>query len=682
LLALLLYVGFTLFLTWPLVTHLGSTIYLSPSRPKGDYTSVIANIRELVHGWHNPFLPGRIHDFNAPYGLPITWVNNVATFASTSILYVLTAIFGATAAVGLFVMLGFVASAMAMFLLVRRFTGSPGIALVIGYAYGFYPYVVANGEHPHHIHGWVFVLMAWRMVELYERPNLRNGLLAGAACLVTLGWTPYFILLGGVLYGTLLVATLVLATWRRRLRPQLAPQLVCLGIVLAFLGLARGLADVDIQAAAVGHASLTDLFAQTARPLNYLVPSGHNPVVGDATRPFLQARGWFDATEKSLYVGVSLALLALVGFVGAVTRLLPRRTVPLVLMFSAVTLIALAFSAPPKVTVAGHIFSFPSYYVWKVESGWRIYERFVMVVMLGLCVVASFGIQALMRGRGPRFRTIALVVVAILVPLDLWSKYEPNTGRLTEPAIYRTLRAEPAGIVAEYPIQPSAFAEDYDELYNQQFHRKPIVNGFPARTVDELRALELARLSDPNTAGALAARGVRYVLLKHRSYIAAIPKPGLPGKGYQLIQRSAFGDLYRVTAVPAAATLAGFEPLAGFGWEEGVAGSRFRWILASPAVLAVSAHCSPCVGEFYFRSDSYNGSRRLTVRQGSRVLAKRKIRTSTDVTFPIRFNRRTKLVFDFSPPPTPIARVMPGSPDRRSLGITVEEPRFAERHSR
>src|SRR5439155_7079755 len=202
LLALLLYVGFTLFLTWPLVTHLGSTIYLSPSRPKGDYTSVIANIRELVHGWHNPFLPGRIHDFNAPYGLPITWVNNVATFASTSILYVLTAIFGATAAVGLFVMLGFVASAMAMFLLVRRFTGSPGIALVIGYAYGFYPYVVANGEHPHHIHGGVLALMAWRMVELYERPNLRNGLLAGAACLVTLGWTPYFILLGGVLYGT------------------------------------------------------------------------------------------------------------------------------------------------------------------------------------------------------------------------------------------------------------------------------------------------------------------------------------------------------------------------------------------------------------------------------------------------------------------------------------------------
>jgi hypothetical protein len=683
--ALLVYGAFTIFLTWPLVTHLDSTIYLSPARPKGDYTSVIANTRELVEGWHNPFLPGRIHDFNAPYGAPITWVNNVATFASTTVLYALTAVVGATAAVGLFVMIGFVASAMAMFLFVRRYTGSPGIALIIGYAYGFYPYVVANGEHPHHIHGWVFVLMAWRMVELYQRPTIRNGLLAGAACVVALAWAPYFILLGGVLFATLLVAALILAAWRGRLRSQLVPQLAGVGIVLAFLGFARGLTAIDVQAAAVGHATLVDLFAQSARPLNYLIPSGHNPVVGDATRPFLQARGWFDATEKSLYVGISIALLALVGVLAAVSRRLPRRTIPLALMFSAVALVALAFSAPPKVTVAGHIVSFPSYYVWKVESGWRIYERFVIVVMLGLCVVAAFGLQALIRGRGPRFTTAVLLLTAVVVPLDLWSKYEPNTARLEEPAIYRTLRAQPAGIVAEYPIQPSAYAEDYDELYNQQFHGKPIVNGFPARTTDELRTLELARLSDPNTAGVLAARGVRYVLLKHRSYIHFIPKPGQPRNGYKLIQRSSFADLYRVTAPPSAPTVAQFEPVTGFGGAEGVAGSGFRWTLASPAVLAVSANCSrsPCAGQFYFRSESFEGRRRrVTVRQGGRVLARRTVSSIRDISFPIRFHRRTKLVFSFTPGPTPIAKVVRGSPDRRSLGITVEEPRFAERHRR
>src|SRR5919108_438185 len=623
----------TLFLTWPLVTHLDSTIYLSPGRLKGDYTSVIANLHELVEGWHNPFAPGRIEDFNAPYGEPITWVANVATFPSTSVLYVLAAIFGATAAVGLFVMLGFVASALAMFWFVRRYTGSAGIALIAGYAYGFYPYVVANGEHPHHIHGWLFVLLAWRMVELYQRPCMRNGLFAGAACVLTLAWTPYFILLGGVLYGTLLLATLVISAWRRALRAQLVPQLVCLGIVLAFLGGLRALAAADEQAAALGSATLVDLYAQTARPLNYLVPNGHNPVFGGITRPFLQARGWFDATEKTLYVGISVALLALVGGLAAVSRRLPRSAIPLALAFSAVTVVALAFSAPPKGQVAGVHVPFPPYFVFKVEHGWRIYERFVMVVMLGLCIVAAFGLQALTQRRGPRVRTIILVAAAVVVSLDLWSKYEPNTSRLTAPPIYGTLRSLPPGIAAEYPIQPSAHAEDYDELYNQQFHEKPIINGFPPRTTDEDRTLEVALLSDPATAGKLAARGVRYVLVKHRQYIEFIPKPGHPGAGFRLIQRSAFADLYRVVAPPAAT----IDAVRGFDIEEGPPRYRLRWGLESPAVLQLRAACSRCVGKFRFRVTSFDDRRRkVTIRQGDRVLLRRVIARPRSFSLPLR----------------------------------------------
>jgi hypothetical protein len=573
-------------------------------------------------------------------------------------------------------MLGFVASALAMFWFVRRYTRSAGIALIAGYAYGFYPYVVANGEHPHHIHGWLFVLLAWRMVELYQRPSVRNGLIAGGACVLTLAWTPYFILLGGVLYATLLATTLVTAAWRRALRAQLVPQLVCLAIVLAFLGVLRALAAADEQAAALGQATLVDLYAQTARPLNYLVPNGHNLIFGGITRPFLQARGWFDATEKTLYVGISVALLALVGGLAAVSRRLPRNAIPLALAFSAVTVVALAFSAPPKGQVAGVHVPFPPYFVFKVEHGWRIYERFVMVVMLGLCIVAAFGLQALTHRRGPRVRTVVLVAAAVVVSLDVWSKYEPNTSRLTAPAVYNTLRSLPPGIAAEYPIQPSAFAEDYDELYNQQFHGKPIINGFPPRTTDEEKALELSRLSFPGTAEKLAARGVRYVLVKRRQYIDYIPKPGHPGAGYKLIQRSAFADLYQVVAPPAAAIV----PVRGFGIEEGASRHRLRWALTSRAILEVRARCSRCVGEFRFRSGSFDDRpRKVTIRQGKRVLMRRVISGTRGFSLPVRFQRHMQLVFEFTPGPQTVADVVPGSTDGRSLGITVQEPRFVER---
>ncbi len=548
LLALLAYSGFTVFLTWPLLIHLDSAIYTSPGRPRGDYTSTIAYLHQLVDGWHNPFLPGTLDNFNAPHGAPIDWVLNVASFASWIVLYPLAVIFGATAAFGIFTMLGFAASAIAMFLLVRRLTGSFGAAVILGFAFGFFPYVVANGEHPHYIHGWVFVLMAWRMIELFERPTVRNGILAGLASLVTIGWTPYFLLLGGVLFATLFASSLVIAAFQGTLQRQLGPQLIAAGIALGFVVLLRGLAAIDAEAAVIGNAPLIDLYLQSARPANLLVPNGHNPIFGDWTRPYLLKHGWYDATEKTLYVGISLCLLALVGGVAALRRWVPERSRLLALVFSAVVFVGLAFSAPPKVGVAGTQIPLPPYFVWQVQSGWRIYERFVIIVMVGLCIVTAIGIQALTRRRGSSARIAIIIAIAILVPLDLWSKFEPNTARLSEPAIYGTLRELPDGIVAEYPIEPREYGLDYDELYNQQFHGKPILNGFPPRGADEARAVSLANLGERTTPGRLAAGGVRYVLLKHDTFNPYSLDPGRPGRDLELIEKSAFADLYLVTA--------------------------------------------------------------------------------------------------------------------------------------
>jgi hypothetical protein len=89
----MLYGGFAVYLTWPLVTNLDSTIYVSPARYRGDYQSIIAYLRETVDGWHNPFVPGRIDTFAAPYGFPSLWVINIASFSSTIVLYALAKVF-------------------------------------------------------------------------------------------------------------------------------------------------------------------------------------------------------------------------------------------------------------------------------------------------------------------------------------------------------------------------------------------------------------------------------------------------------------------------------------------------------------------------------------------------------------------------------------------------------------
>ena len=195
----MVYALFTVFLTWPLLPHLGSAAYLDQTSPHGgDLSGSIAQLRELVDGRHNPFAPGRQHDFDAPSGLGIRWALNLASFSSNGLLYLLALAFGATVAYGVFTVLGYAASGLAMFLLVRHLTRDSWIALVCGWAFAFYPFVVVTGEHPQFVHGWVFVVMFWRFLRLYEEPSMRNGVWAGLASILALSWTQQFILIGGI----------------------------------------------------------------------------------------------------------------------------------------------------------------------------------------------------------------------------------------------------------------------------------------------------------------------------------------------------------------------------------------------------------------------------------------------------------------------------------------------------
>ncbi len=62
-----------------------------------------------------------------------------------------------------------------MFLFVRRLTGHLWISLLAGWAFAFYPFAVVTAEHPAFVHGWPFVLLAWRVLEIWGSPPLGMG---------------------------------------------------------------------------------------------------------------------------------------------------------------------------------------------------------------------------------------------------------------------------------------------------------------------------------------------------------------------------------------------------------------------------------------------------------------------------------------------------------------------------
>ena len=324
--ATLVYAAVAIQLSWPLVTDLNSIIFGA----FGDLTGGMAIMRETVEGHHNPFLPGTLHDLSAPEGRPIEWTQNIAAFSSTSVLYLMTAVFGVVPAFSLFTLSGFVASGTAMFLLARRITGNFFVSLLIGWAFAFYPFpVVKAGGHVHFVHGWPLVLIFWRMLVLHESPTRRNGVLAGLATVIALSWSQYYLLIGGVAFAALFAVGVVAPAIRRRLvAGTVSAHLVAAGIVSAFAAGLVLLAVASGRGTGTEAQTLQALYTYSARPFEYLVPPGGNAIVGDETGPWLQRHiHGSNFAESTLYVGLSMVALSLIALVAAARRrLTPKLT--------------------------------------------------------------------------------------------------------------------------------------------------------------------------------------------------------------------------------------------------------------------------------------------------------------------------------------------------------------------
>jgi hypothetical protein len=665
------YLGFACYLTWPLATGLSDSIYGAPGDPYGS----MAFFRELVEHGHNPFLPGTISQFGAPTGIPIPWPRDLASAPETLTLYLLTAVFGAIPAYGLYTLAGYTLTGAATFLFARRLTGNAWAALIAGWAFSFYPFAAINGRgHPDNIQGWLPVLAVWRMLELMWHPTRRNGLLAGLAVTLCMWWSPYFILFGGILYVAVTTIAL-LAAWRNgSLRATLMPQLIAALVLCVFLAGLGALSTVG-EAEGIGARTHTtpELTFYAARPLEYVLPDVKSPLFGNDTRPYLArypAEG--DGIETTLYVGATVIFLALAALVALVRRRLAPRLAPAVLALTLIAVIGTITSMSPEMRIFGLLIPFPSHFIAQVTTTWRVYSRLVVVVMLALAVLAAVGLDALTRRRGRWVRAAALVLATIAVPLDLWAPQHGNVDKITTPGIYKTLARQPIGLVAEYPLAASS-DNTYSDIFYQSAYGKPLIGGYLEGSFQERLAFSLAVLSSPSTAPRLAALGVRYVLLDATpaSY-GAWPAPGTPGAGLRLIAREPYADLYLVTAHPQTPALAAAGE--GFGETLPTKAGPVNWLERASGTINLVGVCTRCYGMLSMTLASYAQPHEVTILgSGGHVLAHGTVGARGRVAIPLRFSRHTAVHVIATPGPRPVSEVE-GSP---SVSIEVAGLEFA-----
>jgi hypothetical protein len=678
--ATLLYCGYTVFLTWPQVTdptHLLSGIGIS-----GDTGGTTSTIAYSLQHHVFPFLPATLHGQNAPMGVQQPWVTNLEFAPSLVFLYIFSWPFGAIAGANITTWLSYVLSALAMFLLVRRVFRSFATALLTGFAFGFFPWAIDKiYGHFEYMDGFVLVLLAWRMLELIDRPSTRNAVWAGLATAFAMWWTPYFILIGGVEFAVFAVVLVTAGIARRGLVSSIRYLLLTLPpIAVLFLALAA-IAHFGGSSAAGGIRTqpILELYTYSEHAFEWFVPDQFNLFFH--TSGFLTSHlDGSNFSESSLYLGDSVIILAVAGVALAGWRLVkggraavadPR--IRFTLIGGVLALVAAWFSAPPTLPLFGTRIAMPSDVIFHVTSTWRVFTRFVELIELGLCFALALSVQWLVERRRLATGAAVFAVLAAVLVLDLWSR-PPVRAVSTRPGPeYVWLKNHPGGIVADYPLEAATYP-DYTALFEQQFYRHPLFQGYAPNTPSESVKLGLADLAEPGVASYLAALHVKYVIVH----------PGIPAATAQTAARfhyrvrfvSSVGDIWQVGAKPARTLV---ELTSGFWAVEGTPGQEFRWMESTGKITIQDRSCQTrtCTGTLTFGSSSNGVGRMVFVReQGVRrplatLLVPPGAQTPQRVSGIVLHHGRANLTIT-----TNVPAALPSDGDPRQLSVNVQEPKF------
>jgi hypothetical protein len=343
-------------------------------------------------------------------------------------------------------------------------------------------------------------------------------------------------------------------------------------------------------------------------------------------------------------------------------------------VLSLIVVFALITSAPPQARLFGVLIPFPSHFIAKITSTWRVYARFVIVVMLGLSALAGIGLYALTRGRARWLQVAILVCASVLVPLDLWTRSDiTNTVKI--PRAWGVLAKQPSGLVAAYPLTPVG-ENNYGELFYRNIGKKPMINGYLEGTAEEKRALALANLAAPTTGSRLAALGVRYVFLEGAPPGYGLLPPGKPGRGFRLLYEEPYASIYLVTAKPAGPALPA--PGEAFGSDEATPSGTSNWLLQGQGKIELAGACSRCRGVLKMTIISFARPRAVVfASSGGKVLARVAVASPTTVAIPLNFVHRTTVSVAATPGPQSISKTL-GIPDPRSVSVLVGGLSFTE----
>ncbi len=443
------------------------------------------------------------------------------------------------------VLLNFVLSGITMFYLAFALTKNKVSSFFAGIIYAFCPYHFARAwQHLSLSQIQWMPLYILTLIKLQERPNYKSMFLSILALIVVISSEFHYTYFMYVATGLFLLYCFVFykkpdKQYWRLLKMSLI--VVITGIIL-IISTSAGmfLKKAFLQRKTIQPSAWSvvrpfdDLFAQSARPLSYLLPSTAHPVFGKLTESFLGTPIYGESLiEHALFLGWIPLILAFIAFRRwkARRKLIRSGTVPCgdspcdkedfyIGFFIFLAIAAWLFSQPPWWEIGPLKIYMPSFFMYKILPTIRGYCRFGILVMLAIAVLAAFGLKfVLERFRGKKAKTAAASVFFIMVIFEFWN-YPPfkviDVGRV--PQVYYWLKEQTEDFaIAEYPLDADSPNEIYE--FYQTKHEKKIINGTIPGTYANKVARTIRKLSEYTTVKTLKWMGVKYALVHKRGYL-------------------------------------------------------------------------------------------------------------------------------------------------------------------
>ena len=505
-----IYLIFLVIFTGSVITNINTQIYSGP----GDATAGFLWINS-TDDTLNPFV-SYYDNTNYPFGENTSGITLVSYLAYWLPMRIMSFLLNPVAALNITMFAGYILSAMAMYLVIKRFTGRRLIAFTAGFAAAFVPYaLIKSVGHMSYIFGGIFTLIIGSFIAFWERPSAKKSILLGVLVGLTFYFDGYFILISIVLASAAALAGVVYSVVRREsahlwlLKAKYT--LLALGV---FLVMAMPLLAINLTSGDKISSELAsnrsdishEIRAYRSNVIDFLTPQAGSLLwSGNSTveRMIAQKNQRSNGAENTNYISPVIYLIATIGMILLIIRLLSKKraslrvipgatvsTLALVgLTVSFAATFALAFMFSPEVIVKGVYIPLPGSFLienniayWRVMS--RLFVLFNVVVVIWFAVslwllICSFRLSgaSTKRGHKPAYYILILGLLGIII-VDYVTVFPTRPYDFTKSlSTYKWLKdQESIKSVAILPLVDPLDPRVGDYVTAQIIHEKNVIN--------------------------------------------------------------------------------------------------------------------------------------------------------------------------------------------------------------